>query len=142
MKRGFFLFGLLTVLLLAAAPAQHVYAKDIKLGGEPDKNKLPATMIALKRISVAIRGEDGSWKHIAIDVWLAGTSEVNAKELDLNKNIIIAKADHELPNRNFEILQSPVLGSAEAKKVIHAAVEASLGHEWKGQVLIKNMLVY
>ncbi len=142
MRRAFLISGILSVLLLAGAPGAVVWAKDIKLGGEPDKNKLPATMIPLKRISVAIRGEDGSWKHIAIDCWLAGTDEVNAKELDVNKNIIIAKADHELPNRNFEIMQSAVQGTAEAKKVIHAAVEASIGHEWKGQVLIKNMLVY
>lgn len=141
MRWGLLLSGILSALLLAGAPQAGVWAKDIKLGGEA-KNKLPKTTIALPRISVAIRGEDGGWRHIAIDCWLAGTDEENAKELEVKRNIIIGKADRELPNRNFEVLQSSVLGSMEAKKVIHAAVEAGIGHEWKGEVLIKNMLVY
>ena len=60
MRWGIFTFerlsslAVLAVLLSVGVPAQHAFAKDIKLGGEPDKNKLPATMIPLKRISVAV----------------------------------------------------------------------------------------
>jgi hypothetical protein len=129
-------------LLVAGLASSSVYAKDIKLGGEQKQGKLPPTMIALPPIMVVIRTEDGGWKHIKIDAWLAGTDIDNAKRLDALKNTIRDKADREFPNRNFELLQSPVQGSAEAKKVIHAAVEAGLGKEWKGDVLIKDMLVY
>ena len=131
--------GIAAALLLAALPLLSVYAKDIKLGGQ---QKLPTNMIALPTIAVAIRGDDGGWRHIKIDAWLAGTDAENAKTLEALKNTIINRADRELPNRNFEVLQSAVQGSAEAKRVIHAAVEAGLGHEWKGDVLIRNMLVY
>ena len=131
--------AIVAALLLAGPAPLPAFAKDIKLGGAA---KLTPTMIALPRISVAIRTEDGGWKHIAIDCWLAGTDVDNARQLEALKNTIIAKADREMPNRNFEILQSPGEGDAEAKKVIHAAVEAAFGHEWKGQVLIRNMLVY
>ena len=117
-------------------------SKDIKLGGDQKQGKLPPNMIALPSILVAIRGEDGGWRHIKIDAWLAGTDEDNAKRLEALKNTIRDKADREFPNRNFEILQSAGQGSAEAKKVIHGAVEAGLGKEWKGDVLIRNMLVY
>ena len=141
MKRGI-LSGLLAVLLLAGAPGSAVLAKDIKLGGDDHKPKLPKTVVVLPRISVAIQSGDGGWRHIAIDAYLAGTDENNAKELEAKRNIIIGKADQEFPNRNFEILQSAVEGSIEAKKVIHAAVEAGLGREWKGEVMIRNMLVY
>ena len=134
---------MLAALLLAglASPSLYVpaYAKDIKLGGQ---QKLPQTMVVLPRISVAIRTDDGGWKHIAVDCWLAGTSVEEAHTLEALKNTIVAKADREMPNRNFEILQSAGEGSAEAKKVIHGAVEDGLGKEWKGQVLIRNMLVY
>ena len=129
-------------LLLVGLASSSVYAKDIKLGGDQKQAKLPPNMIALPTIAVAIRGEDGGWKHIKIDAWLAGTDPENAKRLETLKTVIIAKADREFPNRNFEILQSAGQGSAEAKKVIHAAVEAGLGGEWKGDVLIRNMLVY
>jgi len=132
---------LLSGLLLIALAAGSASAKDIKLGGQQG-NQLPPTIIQLPTISVAIRADDGGWKHIQIDAWLSGTDAENAKKLDSLKNIIVTKADHEFPNRNFEILQSPGQGSGEAKKVIHGAVEAGLGHEWKGDVLIKNMLVY
>jgi len=134
-----FLPCIFTVLLLVGMAPVPVHAKDIKLGGE---QKLTPTMIVLPRISVAIRTEDGGWKHIAVDCWLAGVDVEEAKRLEALKTTIIAKADREMPNRNFEILQSAGEGSNEAKKVIHAAVEAGLGREWKGQVLIRNMLVY
>ena len=130
---AFLVFGL-------ASP--FVYAKDIKLGGEQKEGKLPPNMIALPPIMVMMRTDDGGWKHIKIDAWLAGTDEDNAKKLESLKNTIKDKADREFPNRNFEILQSAGQGSSEAKKVIHAAVEAGLGKEWKGDVLIKDMLVY
>ncbi len=134
------LFPIILAATLLALPGQApLHAKDIKLGGE---QKLTPTMIVLPRISVAIRTEDGGWKHIAVDCWLAGVDVEEAKRLEALKTTIIAKADREMPNRNFEILQSAGEGSNEAKKVIHAAVEAGLGREWKGQVLIRNMLVY
>jgi len=131
--------GIFAVMMLIMPVHAPLYAKDIKLGGE---QKLTPTMIALPRISVAIRTEDGGWKHVAVDCWLAGVDVDEARRLEALKNIIIGKADREMPNRNFEILQSAGEGDAEAKKVIHAAVEAALGREWKGQVLIRNMLVY
>jgi hypothetical protein len=141
MGKNYSLRRFLAVSLLIALAASPVAAKDIKLGGQAG-NKLPPTMIVLPTIAVAIRTEDGGWKHVKIDTWLAGTDVENAKQLESLKNVIIGKADREIPNRNFETLQSPGQGSAEAKRVIHAAVEASLGHEWKGEVLIKNMMVY
>ena len=131
--------GILAVMMLIMPAGAPLHAKDIKLGGE---QKLTPTMIVLPRISVAIRTEDGGWKHVAVDCWLAGVDVEEAKRLEALKNTIIAKADREMPNRNFEILQSAGEGSAEAKKVIHGAVEDGLGKEWKGQVLIRNMLVY
>ena len=133
---------LFATLLLIGVASSSVYAKDIKLGGEQKLGKLPPNMIALPPIMVMIRTEDGGWKHIKIDAWLAGTDIDNAKRLEALKNTIRDKADREFPNRNFEILQSAAQGSNEAKKVIHAAVEAGLGKEWKGDVLIKDMLVY
>ena len=131
--------GRFLVLLLAALSLTPVAAKDIKLGGA---QKLNPTMIQLPTIAVVMRDEDGGWKHIKIDAWLAGTDVENAKELDRIKNIIMSKADREFPNRNYETLRSADQGSVEAKHVIHAAVEAGLGHEWKGDVLIHSMLVY
>jgi hypothetical protein len=131
----------LAALLLTALTATPVAAKDIRLGGDAT-TKLAPNMIVLPTIAVAIRTDDGGWKHIKIDAWLAGTDPDNAKALESLKNTIIGKADREFPNRNFETLQSAGQGSAEAKRVIHAAVEAGLGHEWKGDVLIRNMLVY
>lgn len=138
---GKYSHGRFLLLLLAALSLTPAAAKDIKLGGQAQQ-KLAPTMIALPTIAVVMRDEDGGWKHIKIDAWLAGTDLENAKELDRIKNIIMNKADREFPNRNYETLQSPGQGSVEAKRVIHAAVEAGLGHEWKGDVLIKNMLVY
>jgi len=133
--------GRFLILLLAALAATPAAAKDIKLGGQAQQ-KLAPNMIVLPTIAVVMRDEDGGWKHIKIDAWLAGTDIENAKELDRIKNIIMNKADREFPNRNYETLQSPGQGSVEAKRVIHAAVEAGLGHEWKGDVLIHSMLVY
>jgi len=133
--------GILAAMMVVTPVGAPVGAKDIKLGGE-QKEKLTPTMIALPRVSVAIRTDDGGWKHVAVDCWLAGVDVEEARRLEALKNIIIGKADREMPNRNFEILQSAGEGSAEAKKVIHAAVETALGREWKGQVLIRNMLVY
>lgn len=133
--------GRCLVLLLAALALTPAAAKDIKLGGQAQENLAP-NMIKLPTIAVVMRDDDGGWKHIKIDAWLAGTDVDNAKELDRLKNVIINKADREFPNRNYETLQSPGQGSTEAKRVIHAAVEAGLGHEWKGDVLIRNMLVY
>src|SRR6516165_463541 len=90
-------------LLLAALSLTPAAAKDIKLGGQ---QKLNPTMIVLPTIAVVMRDEEGGWKHIKIDAWLAGTDIENAKELDRIKNIIMNKADREFPNRNYETLQS------------------------------------
>lgn len=137
-SRGRFL-ALLLSAMMAISPAA---AKDVKLGGAANAPKLAPNMIVLPTIAVAMRTDDGGWKHVKIDAWLAGTDIDNAKKLDSLKNIITNKADREIPNRSYETLQSPGQGSAEAKRIIHAAVEAGLGHEWKGEVMIKNMLVY
>jgi hypothetical protein len=126
-------------LALFALPAA---AKDIKLGGGQKVDKLPLTVVALPTIAVAIRAEDGGWRSIKIDAYVDAKDLETAKAMEAAKNIIITKADHEFPNRRFETLQSPEKGTAEAKKVIHAAVEAALGHPWKGDVFIRNMLVY
>jgi hypothetical protein len=133
--------GRFLVLLLAALALTPAAAKDIKLGGQAQQ-KLAPNMIVLPTIAVVMRDEDGGWKHIKIEAWLAGADIEEAKQLDRIKNIIMNKADREFPNRNYETLQSPGQGSVEAKRVIHAAVEAGLGHEWKGDVLIHSMLVY
>jgi len=133
---------ILAAMLLVGLASSSVYAKDIKLGGEQKEGKLPPNFIALPPIMVMMRTDDGGWKHLKINAWLAGTDLDNARKLEALKNTIKDKADREFPNRNFEILQSAGQGSSEAKKVIHAAVEAGLGQEWKGDVLIKDMLVY
>ena len=131
----------LAAFLLIGLAMGPVSAKDIKLGGE-QKDKLAPNIVVLPVIAVMIRTDDGGWKHIKIDAWLAGTDADNARKLDGLKHQIIIKADHEIPQRNYETLQSPDLGTKEAKRIIHAAVEAGLGHEWKGEVLIHNMMVY
>ena len=141
MSRKYFRCRCLGILLLTVLALNPAAAKDIKLGGE-QKDKLPTNMVVLPVIAVMIRTEDGGWKHIKIDAWLAGTDADNAKKLEGLKHLIITKADHELPYRNYETLQSPGQGAIEAKRIIHAAVEAGLGHEWKGEVLIHNMMVY
>jgi hypothetical protein len=124
-------------LVLAAQPAG---AKDIRLGGTDEK--LPKNIVQLPTIAVAMRTEDGGWRHIKIDAWLAAKDVRTAKAMESVKNTIIAKADRELPNHDFATLQSAELGSNEAKKVIVAAVEATIGREYKGEVLIRSMLVY
>ena len=131
----------LSILLSSLLVLSPVSAKDIKLGGE-QKDKLAPNIVVLPVIAVMIRTEDGGWKHIKIDAWLSGTDADNARKLDGLKHQIITKADHEIPNRNYETLQSPAQGTKEAKRIIHEAVEAGLGHEWKGEVLIHNMMVY
>jgi hypothetical protein len=141
MTKIFLLARILALLLLVGIAGAPADAKDIRLGGEK-KERIPTNTIALPPISVAIRADDGGWRHIKIDAWLAGTDEENARALEKLKTTIMHKADREFPNRNFETLRSAGQGSNEAKKVIHAAVESELGGPWKGEVLIRNMLVY
>jgi hypothetical protein len=129
----------LAPILLGVVLAIPVEAKDIKLGGG---DRVHPLVVELPTIAVAIRGDDGGWKHIKIDAWLQSKDIATAKKLEAVKNIIIAKADRELPNHDFETLKSPQTGSREAKRAIHAAAEAGLGQKWDGEVLIHNMLVY
>jgi hypothetical protein len=132
----------LAVALAALLASGPLAAKDIRLGGQKDADKLPPNMVALPTIAVAIRTDDGGWKHIKIDAWLAAKDVRTAKVMEGMKTNIIAKADRELPNRDFTTLLSPELGSNEAKKAIQAAVEATLGRPYTGDILIRNMLVY
>jgi hypothetical protein len=126
-------------LFIAVAP---INAKDIKLGGEKKTETLPPNVVAMPSIAVAIRTDDGGWKHIKIDCWLVSKDIRTSKAIEVLRNSIAGKADRELPNHSFETLLSPELGSVEAKKAIRTAVEASLGREYTGEVLIRNMLVY
>jgi len=137
MRIGISLFSALILSALCSLPAG---AKDIRLGGTDDK--LPKTMVVLPTIAVAIRAEDGGWKHIKIDAWLQAKDVRTAKTMENMKNTIIAKADRELPNHDFAILMSAENGSNEAKKAIAAAVEMTIGRAYTGEVLIRNMLVY
>jgi len=130
--------ALTCTLFLTGIPAS---AKEVNLGGQKTE-KLPANVIALATIAVAMRRDDGGWNNIKIDAWLASKDPDTAQKLEVAKNAIIARVDRELPNRPYETLQSPELGSVEAKKAIRRAVEAILGHAWNGEVLIHNMMVY
>lgn len=134
--------SLIAIFCLAASPLVAAEAKDIKLGGEKKGAELPPNTTQLKPIAVAIRTEDGGWRHIRIDAWLESKDPLTAKAMEAAKSVIIAKADRDLPNRNFDTLLSPELGSNEAKKAIRSAVEASLGHPWNGEVLIHNFVIY
>ena len=135
MRNGLPLLCLLA--LLAALPAG---AKEIRLGGE-DKS-LPKNTVLLPTIAVAIRTEDGGWKHIKIDAWLQAKDVRTAKTMESMKNTIIAKVDRELPNHDWAILSSAKDGSDEAKRAIASAVEMTIGRAYTGDVLIRNMLVY
>ncbi len=126
-------------ILLGVVLTVPVEAKDIKLGGG---DKAHSLVVELPTIAVAIRADDGGWKHIKIDAWLQSKDVATAKKLEAVKNTIIAKADREFPNHNFETLKSPQTGAQDAKRAIRAAAEASLGQKWDGEVLIHNMLIY
>jgi hypothetical protein len=136
--RGKYIVILLFTALLALAPTSS-RAKDVTLGGD---KKEPKNMVELPKISVVIQTEDGGWKHIVIDAWLAPKDISTVPELEKSKTAILKWVDHALPNHDFATLQSPEGGSAEAKKTIRAGTEATLGHPWKGDVLITTMLVY
>jgi hypothetical protein len=136
--KGLLCAALIIALAWEGGPAA---AKDIKLGGKKEET-LPPKITALPTIAVAIRTDEGGWKHIQIDAWLYSKDLRTAKLLEGLKNDITARADREMPNRNYATLQSPELGSNEAKKAILSAVAGSLGHNYDGEVLIKNMLVY
>jgi hypothetical protein len=96
----------------------------------------------LPTIAVAIRDDDGGWRHIKVDAWLQSKDSATAAALEAVKTTIIAKADRELPNHDFATLQSPQIGTTEIKHAIHAAAEAGLGRKWNGEVLIHNLLIY
>jgi len=141
MRARTIILSLLSAGVALAVTAAPVAAKDIRLGGSTDE-KLPKNIVQLPPIAVAIRTDDGGWKHIRIDAWLEAKDTRTAKTMENMKNTIIAKADRELPNHDFAVLQSAELGSTEAKKAIVAAIEATIGREYKGDVLIRSMLVY
>jgi len=132
--------GLAIVFLFSLAAAMPAAAKEIRLGGTD--NSLPKNMVELPMIAVAIRTEDGGWKHIKINAWLAAKDVRTAKTMEGMKNSISAKVDRELPNHDFAVLASAENGSNEAKKAIITAVEATIGRTYTGDVLIRNMLVY
>lgn len=142
MSKGIVAPALLALILSCGLLAGPVEAKDIKLGGEQNEHKLPLNTIELPQIAVAIRTEDGGWRHIRISAWLAAKDASTARTIDRMKNSIVGKADRELPNHSFDTLLSPELGSVEAKKAIRIAVEATLGHPYNGDILIRNLLVY
>jgi hypothetical protein len=133
--------GFVLVLGLTLAVSL-VSAKDIKTGGATKGPKPPPTYVELPVISVAMRTEDGGWHHVQITAWLAPKDMETLHALETAKNSIIDRADHDLPTRSYETLKGAETGEAEAKKVIKAASEASLGHAWQGDVLIQKFLVY
>ena len=135
------LFPFYAACLAVALAATPIYGNDIRLGGKKEEKTIK-NIVELPMIAVAIRTEDGGWKHISINAWLAPKDPDVARKMESLKSTIISKADRELPNHSYATLQSAELGAAEAKKAIHAAAAACLGHPWAGEVLIQNMLVY
>jgi hypothetical protein len=122
-------------------------AREVRLGGQekstsPDKTDLPPNVVGLPTITLAIRREDGGWRHVTIDAWLVPKDVDTARSMDQMKSLIVRNLDKSLPKRSFELLQSANDGSNEAKKAIHEAAEISLGHPWTGDVLIRSLLVY
>ncbi|MDR3441066.1 hypothetical protein [Telmatospirillum sp.] len=135
-------------MAIFVALAGPVFAKDIRLGGTSASPtapppKLAPNIIELPTIEVSIRKEDGGWRHIRIDAWLAPKQVAIARDMDGMKTSIVKHAREELPgNRGFDALRSAHEGNQVAKEVLHHAAERSLGHPWDGDVLIRNILVY
>ncbi len=134
----------LAAFLAAGLLALPATARDIRLGGQKSgqQEALPPNVVKLPMIDVAIRKDDGGWHHVRIDAWLAAEDDATAKKLDDLKTAISLKAKAGIPKRPFESLRSAHEGSAVAKQVIAEATEQSLGHPWKGDVLIREMLAY
>jgi hypothetical protein len=126
-------------LLAAGLLSGPANAKDIKLGGGQKGDMLNVHLPPMK---IMIPTGDGGWKHIQIDAWLMAKDQVTARAMDVAKNNIVNMADKEMPNRDWQVLANPELGSNEVKKVIHAAAEAGLGHPWQGDVMLQSFLIY
>ena len=124
------------------------FAREIHLGGtDTDKGapppKLAPNIVELPTIIASIRKEDGGWRHIRIDAWLAPKDIGTARAMDDKKTSIVMRSRDAFPGkRGFETLQSARDGNQAAKEVIHSAAEKTLGRPWTGDVLIRNMLVY
>lgn len=140
-----FMVAVCVLVATAAAPA---LARDINLGGTriaPDHPTahLAPNIVELPTIEVSIRKDDGGWRHIKIDAWLAPKDLATAHTMDGMKTSIVKKAGEDLPgNRGFDVLKSAHEGNQAAKEVLHDAAAQSLGHPWEGEVLIRNLLVY
>jgi hypothetical protein len=135
------------ILLAGAIPS--VSAREIHLGGTnaapgaPPPAKLAPNIVELPTIIAAIRREDGGWRHIRIDAWLAPQDIATARAMDDKKTSIVMRSQNTLPGkRGFDALKSAHDGNQVAKEVIHAAAAQTLGHPWTGDVLIRNILVY
>jgi hypothetical protein len=132
------------LLAILAVPQPAAANREIRLGGS-DKHqgdKPPADIVALPTIHVAIRKPDGGWHHIQIDAWLAPNDKDLAGKMESVKTVIVRKATANFPLKPFPSLVSAHDGSRLAKEVIHSAAARSIGREWQGDVLIRNIVVY
>ncbi len=145
---AFLRYGVAIALIGLATPlAPSAEAREIHLGGTNSQSgapsKLPPNIVELPSVVMLLRREDGGWRHIQIDAWLAPQDVPTAKDLDGMKTTVVQQIKEGLPGpRGFETLQSAREGSQAAKELIHAAAERSLGRAWSGEVLIRDMLVY
>jgi len=137
----------LVLVLLLGGMVTPAAAREVRLGGSQSSTqpapKLAPNIIELPTIEISIRKEDGGWRHIRIDAWLAPKDVAIARDMDGMKTSIVKRAQEDLPgSRGFDVLKSAREGNEAAKEVLHLAAEQSLGHPWEGEVLIRNMLVY
>jgi hypothetical protein len=136
-------------IALVAGFGPGVEARDIRLGGErsgqsggKQLEKLPENYVELPPIVVAIRKDDGGWHHVRISAWLAPSDLAIARIMGGLRTVIVKGAEEELPKTDFDVLQAAHSGSVTAKEIIHSVVEHTLGHPWKGDVLIRTMTAY
>ena len=133
----------LAAALCLASPA--LQARDINLGGhqeEPEKKEKPRHIVTLPTIELSLAREDGGWNHIRVDAWLTTRDDDTTEELDKMRSTIVRLTQDALPERDFQDYKAPRQGFRLVKQIIRQAADKSLGHPWKGEVMIKNMLAY
>lgn len=137
------LAAVLAVVLCLWAPAGQ--ARDINLGGrqeEPEVKEKPRFIVALPTIELSVARDDGGWRHIHIDAWLTTHDDRTTEDLDKMRSTIVRLTEDALPDHDFEEYKSPRQGLRLIKEIIRRATDKSLGHPWKGEVMIKNFLAY
>jgi hypothetical protein len=142
-RRNVVLIGFLGLVIWASSEAA---AREVNLGGQRAPGEaapqLPANIVELPPIIIAIRKTDGGWRHVRIDAWLAPKDTDTAESMDEMKSVITRSIQERIPKADFEALAAAHSGSALAKEVIHAAAEQGIGRSWSGDVLIRQLLVY